>query len=159
MAMAATSPRPLAPGGTRSAAYGASTHPMRDHLSLPVGWSAKHDWPVVVVIPDAGREFTANLMAFASGPGKRPYILVAPEVLTCGGSRTRTPDHYSYSRGVWDSLQGRDDFAFAELHAGLVPAYWATPRGAESRSWGGRVGCVREAAAPTRYGGDILPQT
>ena len=47
----------------------------------------------------------------------------------------------------------------AELHARSVPAYWATPRGAESRSWGGRVGCVREAAAPTRYGGDIPPQT
>src|SRR5262245_16296952 len=90
----------------------ASTHPMRYHVSLPAGWSAKRDWPVVLVVPDAGRQFVANLQAFVAARGDRPYILVAPEVLTCGGTGSRTREHYSYSRAVWDSLDGRDDFAF-----------------------------------------------
>jgi len=85
---------------------------MRYHLALPAGWSAEREWPVLIVIPDAGRAFDANLQAFVAARGHRPYILVAPEVLTCGGSRTRTLDHYSYSHAVWDSLQALDDFAF-----------------------------------------------
>src|ERR1051325_2651302 len=86
--------------------HSANAHPMRYHLALPSGWSEAREWPVVVVIPDAARAFEANLQACRSAGGDRPYILVAPEVLTCGGARTRTLDHYSYSRAVWDSLQG-----------------------------------------------------
>jgi len=98
----------------------ASSHPMRYHISLPVGWSAEREWPVVIVIPDAGREFVANLQAFVAARGDRPYILVAPEVLTCGGARTRTLEHYSYSRAVWDSLVGHDDFAFDDAGVAAV---------------------------------------
>jgi hypothetical protein len=47
-------------------AYRATTHPMRYHLALPSGWTADHDWPVLVVIPDAARDFEANLARFAS---------------------------------------------------------------------------------------------
>jgi pimeloyl-ACP methyl ester carboxylesterase len=92
--------------------HAASSHPMRYHLALPVGWSAARVWPVLVAIPDAAREFDANLQAFVAARGDRPYILVAPEVLTCGGARSRTLDHYTYSKAEWDSLQGLDDFAF-----------------------------------------------
>ena len=90
----------------------ASTHPMRYRLSLPTGWSAAREWPVVVVIPDAGRDFLGNLSWFVTSRGDRPYILVAPEVLTCGGAGSRVLDHYTYTKAVWDSLQGHDDFAF-----------------------------------------------
>lgn len=90
---------------------------MRYHVSLPAGWTAKRSWPVLVVIPDARREFRANLEAFTAARGNRPFILVAPEVLSCGGARSRTPDHYSYSPAEWDSLQREDDFAFED--AGL----------------------------------------
>jgi pimeloyl-ACP methyl ester carboxylesterase len=92
--------------------HAAGAHPMRYHLALPAGWSADREWPVLVAIPDAGREFDANLRAFVAARGDRPYILVAPEVLTCGGARTRTLQHYTYSQAVWDSLQRGDDFAF-----------------------------------------------
>ena len=122
MVMAAASPRSAGSAGLRSATYGAGTHPMRYHVSLPVGWSAKREWPVIVVIPDAGREFAVNLSIFAKVRESRPYILVAPEVLTCGGARTWTPDHYSYSPAVWDSLQGHDDFAFDDAGVGAVLA-------------------------------------
>lgn len=100
----------------------ASAHPMRYHLALPNDWSAKHEWPVVVVVPDAAREFAANLQAFVSARGDRPYILVAPEVLTCGGARTRTLEHYSYTQAVWDSLEGHDDFAFDDAGIAAVLA-------------------------------------
>jgi dienelactone hydrolase len=91
---------------------------MRYHLALPAGWKSNRAWPVLVVIPDAGREFEANLARFVRARGNRPYILVAPEVLSCGGARSRTPDHYSYSHVEWDALQGGDDFAFED--AGLT---------------------------------------
>jgi len=100
----------------------AASHPMRYHLSLPTGWSAARDWPVIVVIPDAGREFAANLDAFVAARGDRPYILVAPEVLTCGGAGSRTLEHYTYSKATWDSLEGRDDFAFDDAGVGAVVA-------------------------------------
>ena len=100
----------------------ASTHPIRYHLSLPEGWSAKHEWPVLVVVPDAGRQFAANLQAFVTARGTRPYILVAPEVLTCGGAGSRTLEHYTYAKAVWDSLQGHDDFAFDDAGVAAVLA-------------------------------------
>jgi len=99
-----------------------STHPMRYHVSLPQGWSAKREWPIVVMIPDAARDFVGDLRAFEAARGNRPYILVAPEVLTCGGARTRTVDHYSYSRAEWDSIQGKDDFAFDDEGVGAMLA-------------------------------------
>jgi hypothetical protein len=52
---------------------------MRYHLALPAGWTRERTWPVVVVIPDAGREFVPNLQAFVTARGDRPFILVAPE--------------------------------------------------------------------------------
>jgi len=107
-------------GGAEPAAtsvHRASTHPMRFHLALPTGWQADRSWPVLVVIPDAARDFEANLARFVHVRGERPYILVAPEVLSCGGARSRTADHYSYAPAEWDSLQHADDFAFED--AGL----------------------------------------
>jgi len=96
----------------------AAGHPMRYHIALPVGWKSDRSWPMLVVIPDAARDFKANLARFVRARGNRPYILVAPEVLSCGGARSRTSDRYSYSPAEWNSLQGGDDFAFED--AGLA---------------------------------------
>lgn len=104
-------------GSAAISAHRPAAHPMRYFVALPTGWSASAEWPVLVVVPDAHRDFRANLEQFVTARGDRPYILVAPEVLSCGGARSRTPDHYSYSRAEWDSLQGGDDFAFED--AGL----------------------------------------
>jgi pimeloyl-ACP methyl ester carboxylesterase len=100
----------------------ASTHPMRYHVALPAGWSADREWPVLVAIPDAGRAFEGNLLAFVRARGNRPYILVAPEVLTCGGARSHTLEYYSYPKAVWDSLQGQDEFAFDDAGVAAVLA-------------------------------------
>jgi len=102
----------LAPGlQPGAAAHTAAPHRMRYHLALPTGWSKEHEWPVLVVIPDAHRDFVANLQKFVAARGNRPYILVAPEVLTSGGTN-RPFECYTYTRAVWDSLQGVDAFAF-----------------------------------------------
>jgi dienelactone hydrolase len=116
---------PASADGARAASSSlqrASSHPMRYHLVLPAGWEAGRSWPVLVVIPDAARDFQANLMKFAAVRGERPYILVAPEVLSCGGARSRTPDRYSYTRAEWDSLQRGNDFAFEDAGLGAVLA-------------------------------------
>ena len=102
--------------------YQASTHPMRYHVALPSHWSAAREWPVLVVIPDAARDFVPNLERFVGARGERPYILVAPEVLTSGGSRTHTLEYFSYSKATWDSLQGRDEFAFDDAGVDAVLA-------------------------------------
>src|SRR5262249_39353285 len=91
-------------------------------LALPAGWKADRTWPTLVVIPDASRDFAANLERFVQARGNRPYILIAPEVLSCGGARSRTPDHYSYTASEWTSLQCGDDFAFEEAGLGAVLA-------------------------------------
>ena len=100
----------------------ASGSVMRYHVSLPAGWTAKRSWPVLVVIPDAGRDFRGNLEAFIAVRGNRPFILVAPEVLSCGGARSRTRDHYTYTSSEWDSLQKGDDFAFEDAGLSAVLA-------------------------------------
>src|SRR5262245_26532942 len=103
---------------------------MRYYLALPAGWKPRGSWPVVVVIPDAAREFEANLRKFVTARGSRPYILVAPEVLTCGGARSRTPEHYTYTRAEWAALRSQEDFRFDD--EGLI-AVLSEVR----RTWGG----------------------
>jgi dienelactone hydrolase len=142
----------------------ASTHPMRYHLALPSGWKADREWPVLVVIPDAGRDFEANLARFARARGDRPCILVAPEVLSCGGARTRTPDHYSYARAEWDSLQGGDDFAFEDAGLAAVLAdvrkHWHGEPRAFLTGWeaGGHTVWAQALRNPERWRG-VAPVT
>jgi dienelactone hydrolase len=118
------------PSAPKITDHQAASHLMRYHVALPIGWSGGRPWGVVVVIPDAARDFRGNLEAFVAARGRLPLILVAPEVLTCGGAATRTPEHYSYTPAEWDSLNRQDDFAFDD--AGLA-AVLADVR----RQWGG----------------------
>jgi dienelactone hydrolase len=142
----------------------AASHPMRYHLALPPGWKAGREWPVLVVIPDAARDFEANLKHFVGARGSRPYILVAPEVLSCGGARSRTLDRYSYARTEWDSLQGGDDFAFED--AGLaavlaeVHARWHGEPRAFLTGWeaGGHTVWAQAMRHPERWCG-VVPVT
>jgi len=163
---AESGPAPAAPpaGVATISHHRASSHRMRYHLALPSGWNAGREWPVLVVIPDAARDFEANLGRFISARGSRPYILVAPEVLSCGGARSRTPDRYSYSRSEWDSLQGGDDFAFedAGLSAVLADVHekWHGDRKAFLTGWeaGGHTVWAQAMRHPDRWRG-VAPVT
>lgn len=152
------------PASVPISSHRASTHPMRYHLALPTAWTAGRTWPVLVVIPDAARDFEANLARFVRARGNRPYILVAPEVLSCGGARTRTPDRYSYTRSQWDSLQGGDDFAFedAGLEAVLadVHQHWRGEAPAFMTGWeaGGHTVWAQALRHPERWRG-VAPVT
>lgn len=96
--------------------------------------------------------------------GSRPYILVAPEVLTCGGARTRTLEHYSYSPTEWAELQSGDDFAFddAGLAAVLADVHktWGGEATAFLTGWeaGGHTVWAQAFRAPQRWRG-VAPVT
>jgi hypothetical protein len=145
-------------------AHRAATHAMRYRIALPHGWVASRTWPVLVVIPDARRDFEANLGRFVDARGERPYILVAPEVLSCGGARTRTRDHYSYTASEWDSLQGGDDFAFDDGGLAAVLADVHTQWHGESRAFltgweaGGHTVWAQTFRHPERWRG-VAPVT
>ena len=106
-------PAALALGGEPGVALRtASTHPMKFHVALPEGWVAGKTWPVLVVIPDAAREFEANLAAFVKARGSLPYVLVAPHVVTSGGANYRLADSYRYSEADWKRVATDGDWRF-----------------------------------------------
>ena len=85
---------------------------MQYHLALPAGWTVQKTWPVVVVIPDATRDFSGNAVAFVRARGNQPFILVAPHVLTCGGANYRASDSYHYTDAVWQEAERVGAFRF-----------------------------------------------
>lgn len=90
----------------------ASGHPIQYYLSLPEGWVAGKKYPVVVVIESAEREFLQAATAFAQARQQRPFILVAPLVVTNGGAGYRSVPTYHYSDQVWDRIQASSPFKF-----------------------------------------------
>ncbi len=63
----------IAQGNPQLQALTASTLPMQYFASLPKGWSAAKSWPVVMVVPDAGRDFKGNLAAFVRARKDLPF--------------------------------------------------------------------------------------
>lgn len=92
----------------------ASAHPIKYYVSLPDGWTKDKSWPVVVVIPEAQRQFAANLTAFEKARGKMPFILVAPHVVTSGGSNYRLASTYRYTEADWKKVSQAGDYQFDE---------------------------------------------
>jgi poly(3-hydroxybutyrate) depolymerase len=93
----------------------AAGHVMKYTVSLPAGWTPGRTWPVVVVIPDATRDFAGNLAAFATAGAAMPFILVAPHVVTSGGaSGYRTAPGYHYTDADWAEVDRLGEFRFDE---------------------------------------------
>lgn len=90
----------------------ATTHPMAYYVSPPTGWTAQGRWPVVVVIPDAGRDFLGNAAAFVNARKDRPFLIVAPQVLTSGGAGFRGAPTYTYPAGFLEKVAPADEFRF-----------------------------------------------
>lgn len=116
-------------------AHQAPTHPMRYHLALPEGWSPGGAWPVVVVIPDAHRDFEANLRSFVAARGSRPYLLVAPEVVTCGGASGQASPPHTYTPAEWAQVRAVGDFTFDEAGLAAVLADVQTRWGGEPKAF------------------------
>jgi dienelactone hydrolase len=83
----------------------ASDHPMQYYLSLPQNWTASKKWPVVVIIESANRQFQSNTETFVRARQSLPFILVAPLVVTNGGSSYRGMPTYHYSDAVWNEIE------------------------------------------------------
>ena len=83
----------------------ASGHPMQYYLSLPRGWTAGKEWPVVVVIEGANRQFRENAELFVGARREMPFIVVAPLVVTNGGPNYRHVLSYHYSDAAWDEVE------------------------------------------------------
>jgi dienelactone hydrolase len=97
----------------------ASNHSMQYYLSLPNGWAAGREWPVVMVIEDANRQFAATAGRFAAARGDMPFILAIPLVVTNGGARYRQVSSYKYSDTVWNEIEqtGTCQFDFEGIRA------------------------------------------
>ena len=144
--------------GTPVTHHQAKAHPMRYHLALPDGWVPGRRWPVVVVIPDAHRDFEANLRRFIAARGARPFILVAPEVPTCGGTRDETSPPYSYTAAERTAIKAAGEFEFddAGLAAVLkeIQAQWGGGAKAFLTGWeaGGHTVWAQALRRPERWG-------
>lgn len=103
---------------------------MRYWLALPEGWMPRHAWPVVVVASDARRDFEGNLRRFVTARGGRPFILVAPAVVTCGGVSGQVSLPHTCTGGEWAAVKRAGDSAFDD--AGL-----AAVLGEVQARWGG----------------------
>ncbi len=96
-------------------------HPMQYELARPTGWKPGVRYPVVVVIPDAGRDFRGNLQAFVEARGDAPFLLVAPDVLTSGGATLPKP-LFPYDAATWIKAEAAPAFAFDEAGVKAVLA-------------------------------------
>lgn len=101
----------------------AEGHTMRYWVSRPAGWTAARSWPVLVLIPDASREFERNLRAFMEAGPTSPFLLVAPHVVTSGGSRgyREAPD-FRYGAEDWKEVDRVGEFRFDETGIDAVVA-------------------------------------
>jgi dienelactone hydrolase len=100
---------------------------MKYWVSKPAAWSADRSWPVVVVIPDAGRDFAGNLDAFVQAGADGEFVFVAPMVVTSGGARGyREAPGFRYSASDWAEVDRVGDYRFDEDGIAAVVADVAT---------------------------------
>jgi poly(3-hydroxybutyrate) depolymerase len=90
---------------------------------------------VVVVIADAHRDFTENLQRFVEARAAMPFLLVAPEVLTCGGTRDQTSPPYSYTVEEWRAARAIRDHDFDDAGLAAVLAEVHAKWGGEARAY------------------------
>jgi len=82
----------------------ASNHPIQYYISLPVNWSSKLKWPVVIVLEAAEKQFKTNAERFITARKDMPFIIVAPLITTNGQQGHKDPNIYPYSSAVWDTI-------------------------------------------------------
>lgn len=90
----------------------ARTHPMGYYIALPKGWTKGKKWPVLVAIESADRQFKENAEEFVKARGNLPFIIVAPLVLTNGGSQVAQIPTYPYAQAVWDRVEREGHWTF-----------------------------------------------
>jgi dienelactone hydrolase len=92
----------------------APSHPMHYLVSLPTGWDARRQWPLVVVIPDADRHFEEATRDFNAARGNRPFVIVTPLVLGGGGTAQQHMGDFDYGQEVWARIASDGNCKFDE---------------------------------------------
>lgn len=82
----------------------ADGHLMQYYVSLPQGWTADREWPVVVIAEAAEKEYKVNAERFIRARGSMPFIIVAPVTTTNGRQGYRNPEVYPYTTSEWDAV-------------------------------------------------------
>ncbi|HMW32168.1 MAG TPA: hypothetical protein PLG25_07160 [bacterium] len=82
----------------------AKDHAMQYYVSLPKGWSNTKTWPVLVVCEAAEKQYKENALRFIKARGERPYIIVAPFIVTNGNQGLRNPEIFPYTSDTWDQI-------------------------------------------------------
>lgn len=90
----------------------AAGHPMQYYISLPQGWTSDKEWPVVVILEAAEKEFKKNAERFIEARGNKPFILVAPFNTNNGNQGRRDPSLFPYSKETWDYMDQVGDCTF-----------------------------------------------
>ncbi|GHN02209.1 hypothetical protein WSM22_36980 [Cytophagales bacterium WSM2-2] len=90
----------------------AENHPMQYYVSLPQGWTKAKQWPVVVVLESASKEYKKNAELFATARGQMPFIMVAPINTNNGSQGRRDPSLFPYSNETWDYMEKVGDCTF-----------------------------------------------
>lgn len=90
----------------------ASNHPMQYYISLPNGWTSQKQWPVVVVIESADKEYTENALRFVRARKNMPFIIVAPFNVNNSRAGRRDPKVFPYSSQTWDIIEKTGDCTF-----------------------------------------------
>jgi poly(3-hydroxybutyrate) depolymerase len=90
----------------------AGSHPMHYFVSLPQGWTKEKQWPLLVVIESADKEYRENAMRFVRARGKMPFVIVAPYNVNNSRSGRRDPAVFPYSSKDWDYIESVGDCKF-----------------------------------------------
>jgi pimeloyl-ACP methyl ester carboxylesterase len=101
-------------------------------VSLPQDWQPGRRFPVVVLIESANRDFAANLATFVKARGSRPFLLLAPFVVTNGGSQYRSVET-PYSAADFAAIEEAGPFAFDSSGIAAMVAEAGRTYGAEDK--------------------------
>lgn len=90
----------------------ANNHPMQYFLSLPEKWTKEKQWPIVVIIESADKEYKENALRFVRARREMPFILIAPFNVNNSRQGRRDPKIFPYSEATWDMIEKTGDCKF-----------------------------------------------
>lgn len=90
----------------------ANNHPMQYFLSLPEKWTKEKQWPIVVIIESADKEYKENALRFVRSRRELPFILIAPFNVNNSRQGRRDPKIFPYSEATWDFIDKTGDCKF-----------------------------------------------
>src|SRR5579859_7739150 len=142
----------------------AAHYPVQYYLSLPKGWSAQKQWPVLVAIDASYGDFYANVERFSRARKNGPFIIVVP-FLTDGRSVSASERNtkFHYSPEVWRQIDKEGPLAFDLAALDAILAEVSSQYGGEEKpfltGWGqggGPIAWTLVLTQPERWRGVAL---